>query len=273
MKDTELQDEEAENPSESEEIILGYIDEIRKGVSSLQDDVLKVEEKIDEIATIEGETGPQGAPGRDGIDGVDGKDGKNGRDGRDGKDSIVPGPKGRDGKDGKNGESVGVQDVVKELQPLILSRLPHGGNMNRKETFAGVDRLTRYTDINWKPGTNVTFTIANNDQTKMVDVTISATGGGGGGLTRSIQSISASQPADSAAATDYVYLCSGTITLTMPDATAGNTNLYTIKNVGTGVVTIATTGVQTIDGSLTASLPVRYTSVDLESDTANWNVT
>ena len=65
----------------------------------------------------------------------------------------------------------------------------------------------------------------------------------------------------------------GTLTLTMPDATAGNTNLYTVKNVGSGVVTINTTSAQTIDGSSTIVMPVQFTSVDLISDTANWVIT
>ena len=149
-----------------------------------------------------------------------------------------------------------------------------GGSMNRQIYINGVDPLTRYTDINLKAGSNVTINYANNNTTKKVDITFIATGGGGGGgIARSINSVSTPTNAGNASATDYVYLCSGTMTLTLPDATSGNTNLYTIKNVGTGVVTVNTTSSQTIDGSLTAVLTVQYTSIDVESDTANWNVT
>lgn len=171
-------------------------------------------------------------------------------------------------------EEVNWQEKIDKIRMEFMNRLSQleGGSMNRQETFNNIDRLTRYTDINWKAGTNVSFTIANNDTTKRTDVTVSATGGGGG-TTRVINSVSVSTAADSAAGTDHVYLCSGTMTLTMPDATSGNTNLYTIKNVGTGVVTINTTSSQTIDNDLTVIMPVRYTSVDLISDTANWNVT
>jgi len=66
-------------------------------------------------------------------------------------------------------------------------------------------------------------------------------------------------------------LASGTINVTMPTA-VGNTARYTIKNVGVGTVTINTTGGETIDGSLTAPLPVQYTSLDLVSDGTNWNI-
>lgn len=86
-----------------------------------------------------------------------------------------------------------------------------------------------------------------------------------------ISSVSVNTAAGSTAYTDYVYLASGTINITMPTA-VGNTARYTIKNVGAGTVTIDTTGGETIDGSLTAPLPVQYTSLDLVSDGTNWNI-
>lgn len=169
------------------------------------------------------------------------------------------------------------EELAKTLAKLkneINNRLSNigGGAMNRQVLFNGVDRLTRYTDYNIKPGANVTFTVAEDNTNKRVNLTIAATGGSGSGITRSIQSISASQVADSAATTDYVYLVSGTTTLTLPDAST-NTNLYTVKNVGTGIVTIDTTSSQTIDGNLTIVMPVQYTSVDLISNTTNWSIT
>lgn len=156
-----------------------------------------------------------------------------------------------------------------ELVSMIASK--GGGNQNRQILVSGVDPLTRYTDINFKAGAGTTITYANNDTTKKVEVTITATGSGLG-ITRSIISISAPTTAGSTSGIDYVYLVSGTITITLPTA-VGNTNLYTVKNVGTGVVTIATTSAQTIDSSSTIVMPVQYTSVDLISDTANWNIT
>lgn len=89
--------------------------------------------------------------------------------------------------------------------------------------------------------------------------------------TRSIQAVSSSQTMGSAAKTDYVYLASNTITLTLPTA-VGNTNVYSIKNIGTGTVTVNTTSSQTIDGGLSAVLSVRYVSIDLVSDGSNWYV-
>jgi hypothetical protein len=93
----------------------------------------------------------------------------------------------------------------------------------------------------------------------------------GGGITRSISSISTATNAGAIAATDYVYFVSGTTTLTLPTA-VGNTNRYTIKNTGAATVTVATTSSQTIDGSTTYLIPTATNSVDLVSDNANWRI-
>lgn len=95
--------------------------------------------------------------------------------------------------------------------------------------------------------------------------------GGGGGRSLSINSISTSQTAGSTANTDYVYLVSGTTTLTLPTAVS-NTCSYKVKRVGTGLVTINTTSAQTIDGSTSVTLPVQYTALDIVGDNANWNI-
>lgn len=96
-------------------------------------------------------------------------------------------------------------------------------------------------------------------------------GGGGSGITRSISSISSLTTAGSAATTDYVYLVSGTTTLTLPTA-VGNTNRYSVTNTGTNTVTIATTSSQTINGSTTATLPIPNMSLDFVSNNSNWIV-
>lgn len=163
-----------------------------------------------------------------------------------------------------------IEEVRQEFNRR-MGLLGSGGNANRQMFIGGNDPLKRYTDMNLKAGSNVTITYANNDQTKKVDVTFASTGGPGGS-TRSITSVSTTTSAGDTAGTDYVYLCSGTFDITLPTA-VGNTNLYTIKNVGSGIITIKTTSSQTIDGQATIVMPVQFTSVDLISDTANWNIT
>lgn len=163
----------------------------------------------------------------------------------------------------------GLEKLRKELTNRI-NNFPHGGNANRDIRVGGAFVLTPFTDINLKAGSNVTITYSTNQATKFTDITFASTGGGG--TIRSINSISTSQTAGATAGTDYVYICSGTITLTLPTA-VGNTNLYTVKNAGTGIITVDTTSSQTIDGDLTITMPVKYTSVDLISDGSNWQIT
>lgn len=102
------------------------------------------------------------------------------------------------------------------------------------------------------------------------DGTWATPGAGSSGITRTITAISTPTTASAASLTDYVYLVSGTTTLTLPTA-VGNSNIYTIKNVS-GTTTIATTSAQTIDGSSSATLGVQYTSLSVVSDGSNWNI-
>ncbi|MDB5165036.1 MAG: hypothetical protein JWL89_662 [Candidatus Saccharibacteria bacterium] len=110
-------------------------------------------------------------------------------------------------------------------------------------------------------GQNLTISGANGNQ---VALPIS-------GITRQVNVIATPTTADGTAKTDFVYFVSGTTTITLPTA-VGNSNRYTIKNVGSNTVTIATTAAQTVDGSATATLPVPNSSVDIISDGSNWRV-
>lgn len=92
--------------------------------------------------------------------------------------------------------------------------------------------------------------------------------GSGGGITRSVNNVSATTSAGSSASTDYVYFCIGTFTLTLPTP-SGNTNRYTISNSGTGVITLATAA-GLINGN--EALTQQYQSYDLISDNTNWNI-
>lgn len=96
-----------------------------------------------------------------------------------------------------------------------------------------------------------------------------ATPGSSSAINRSVNTISSSQTAGSSTRTDYVYLVSGTTTLTLPTA-ASNTNRYTVTNTGANTVTVATTGGQTIIGSTTVTLPLTNMSLDFISDGSNW---
>jgi len=74
-------------------------------------------------------------------------------------------------------------------------------------------------------------------------------------------------------ATDSVIDCTaGTFTITLPTAVGCMGRSYIIKNSGAGVITVATTSSQTIDGGTTASLAVQYASLTVVSNNANWIV-
>lgn len=169
------------------------------------------------------------------------------------------------------------KDLIAEFQRNFVSRistLQHGGgNMNRNIAIGGNQSvLSQFTDVNFKPGNGVTLTYANNQATGFVDVTVTATGSGSG-ITRSVNNISTSQTAAAVAGTDYVYIASAGVALTLPSA-SGNENLYTVKNTGVSSVLVAPDGSDTIDSDANIILATQYTSVDLISDgTSNWSIT
>lgn len=244
------------------------IEELRQEISKRPTETQKGES---------GEKGDRGEKGERGSQGTKGDRGERGPIGYQGPQGKK-GEKGDKGEKGKDAKELIAEDVADVLRPDILSRINRGsGNMNRNIWVNGNQSvLSKYTDINIKPGSNVTITYSSNDQTRTTDITFTSSGGGGGsvaGITRSINTISTSQTAGSATGTDYVYICSSGIQLTLPDATASNTNLYTVKNTSTSSVLVNTTSAQTIDGQATIIMPVQYTSIDLESDSQNWVIT
>lgn len=93
---------------------------------------------------------------------------------------------------------------------------------------------------------------------------------GSGG--KSINNVSTNTSAGSTSGTDYFYNCDGNITLTLPTA-IGNTSKYTIKNVGTGIVTIDTTLSQLIDEWDQVTISFKNNSLDIISDGANYKIT
>ncbi len=91
------------------------------------------------------------------------------------------------------------------------------------------------------------------------------------GISRTISSISTDTSAGSSSSTDYVYIATAGLTLTMPTA-ASNTNLYTVKNTTSSIVKIITTSSQTIDGATFYDLNKQYQAIGLISDGSNWSI-
>ena len=98
--------------------------------------------------------------------------------------------------------------------------------------------------------------------------TPSGVGGGTAGITRSINNIAAATTGAAMALVDYVYICTGTFPYTQPTAMT-NTNLYTIKNAGTGVITILFTLTENADDSTLINLNPGV-SLSFISNNTNW---
>ena len=170
-------------------------------------------------------------------------------------------------------DTQGALESIEKLRRDLMSRLANvgGGNANRNILVnSNPSVLGRYTDLNIKPGSNITLSYTNNDTLKTTDLTI--TGTGAGGLTRSIATTSVSSVVGAVASTDYVVIASAGVKITLPTA-VGNSNLYTIKNTAASSVLVAADGAETIDGTNTILLSTQYTAVDLNSDSANWHIT
>lgn len=70
---------------------------------------------------------------------------------------------------------------------------------------------------------------------------------------------------------DFTIDCTtGTFTVNLPTAVGITGRIYVIKNTGTGVITIDANSTETIDGALTQTLSVQYTSYMIQSNGANW---
>lgn len=70
---------------------------------------------------------------------------------------------------------------------------------------------------------------------------------------------------------DYTLIAvNNTFTATLPTAVNNLGKVFILKNVGTGVMTVATTSSQTIDGSSANIVLNQYDGLAVESDGSNW---
>ncbi len=69
---------------------------------------------------------------------------------------------------------------------------------------------------------------------------------------------------------DRFIVATNTITLTLPTAIGISETIYTIKNIGTGAVTVDGNGSETIDGELTVTLNSQYQAINVISDGDEW---
>lgn len=75
------------------------------------------------------------------------------------------------------------------------------------------------------------------------------------------------------AATDCVVDCTAnTFTVTLPAAAGLQGQIFTVKNSGTGVITVAAAGGEFIDGAATQLLVVQYQSISMISTNIGWRI-
>lgn len=75
------------------------------------------------------------------------------------------------------------------------------------------------------------------------------------------------------AAGDCVVDCTAnTFTVTLPTAAGVQGQIYTVKNSGTGVITVAAAGGEFIDGAASQILSVQYESITLVSTGTAWGI-
>jgi uncharacterized protein (TIGR02217 family) len=69
-------------------------------------------------------------------------------------------------------------------------------------------------------------------------------------------------------AKDYAINCNGTFTVTLPTTGIQTNQMYRIKNIGTGVITVSSS--VNIDGSTSFTLNTQYQSIDVQWDGTQW---
>lgn len=72
-------------------------------------------------------------------------------------------------------------------------------------------------------------------------------------------------------ADNNVLLCNGTFTVNLPAVASSSRRVYTIKNIGSGTVTLDGNGSETIDGATTQTL-AQYDSLTVVCDGSNWYI-
>ena len=70
---------------------------------------------------------------------------------------------------------------------------------------------------------------------------------------------------------DFLLLCNGTFTITLPTPVGISGRMYFVKNIGTGIVTLATAAA-TIDGQSTQIISAQYESITIISDGTVWHI-
>jgi hypothetical protein len=71
---------------------------------------------------------------------------------------------------------------------------------------------------------------------------------------------------------DAIVLADGTFAVTLPYAKPSTNRSLTIKNIGTGTITVTAQSDETIDGAATYVMDAQYDTVQIISDGTGWQI-
>jgi hypothetical protein len=156
-------------------------------------------------------------------------------------------------------------DAAAQRTTLGLGTAATSASTDFLASTAGLDDLS---DVSFTAGAGIDNYVLTYDHST-TSWGAEASQGGGGGFTYS--AITA-DPAP--AVKDTHYSCTGTFTITLP-AVSGTTagDQIRVKNIGTGTVTIDGASSETVDGSTTFAMDVRWSAVTLVSNgSTGWEI-
>ena len=120
------------------------------------------------------------------------------------------------------------------------------------------------TDVGWVTSSNRECLRIKNDGSVVAGYSFSANG-----YTENIVEVSATY---TATANDDVIICDGTFPVTLPALSGITGKIYTIKNVGTGVITVDGDGAETIDGFTTQVISNQYDAIKIIAGASEWHI-
>lgn len=156
------------------------------------------------------------------------------------------------------------RDIIVATGTINSININDGYNIGGLDIYKNGLKLTKNIDYVANDGTTVSF---NNPQPS--GSIIEYVSFIPGKARRSINTVSVSVSAGNEPQTDYIYVATQSITVTMPSA-SGNNNRYTVKSLTTQPVSVAPYGSQTIDNQNLITIIDQYTSIDLVSNGQNW---
>jgi len=71
---------------------------------------------------------------------------------------------------------------------------------------------------------------------------------------------------------DSIVLADGTFAVTLPSVKPSENRCITVKNTGTGTITVTAQSGENIDGSNTYAMASQYDTVQIISDGTNWHI-